>query len=1323
MNEKRGSSAVPAEWNVGDVILDLYEISGILGEGGMGKVYKVHHKGWNVDLAVKSPKPEIFQKAGGKENFAREAETWVNLGLHPHIVSCYYVRELGGIARVFAEYLEGGSLSEWIRSRKLYEGGPEKALEGILDIAIQFAWGLDYAHQQGLVHQDVKPANVMMTPDGTAKVTDFGLAKARGMAGEQARPTPGTSLLVSTGGMTPAYCSPEQARQQPLTRKTDLWSWGLSVLEMFTGEVTWRAGQAAAEALEGYLEMGADDAAIPRMPEGVAALLGKCFALDPQARPRDMKEIADTLRQAYKQVTGKDYRREEPTAAQLTADSLNNRALSLLDLGRGKEALGAWEKALAADPQHVETVYNRGVVLWRLGEIPDDHLVSQLETARQSRGDQWDAKYMLALVHLERADVESALPLLERAAQQAPEESEVQVAQKHARSAGIVSGCLRILEGHEDAIHSVSLCADGHRALSSDHETLRLWELATGRCLRIIEGPKNSYLVRVSLSADDRWAMSASPDHTVRLLELGTGRWLRTFEGHGSYVHSVSLSGDGRWALSGSDDAKLCLWEVATGRCLCTFKGHSGAVYCVYLSSNGRWALSGSEDQSLRLWEIDTEWQGPRPSHPIQADQQSVVKLDNFEIDVMAAKMIPREEAVKFEVLPISRYPFLLTLAMVDPSNLFAIDYFRLKTGKKIDPVKVSRSSILTAIERVYSPITHTSITRCRNIFEGHVDGVRSVCLGAEGHWALSGSSDRTVRLWEVATGRCVRVFRGHAGSVTSVSITADGRWALSGSTDHTVRLWEVATGRCLRTFEGHAFWVNCACLSADGRLALSGSEDRTLRLWGLPAGSVSVCTPQLSRPAKQAELLEVEALMVTLVKGCEEALSRRKFGLALASLREARCLPRFERASRAVEAWSRLSLVCRRVGLRGAWPRATFKGHYTRVGSVCLAANGVLALSGGTDEDLRLWEVPTGRCLRILKGHGALGVSSVCLSANARLALSGGRGDGTLRLWEVASGRCLRSFQGASGGVESVCLSADGRWALSSGVDCRDTTLHLWEVATGRCLRLFEGHGEKIRCVSFNADGRWALSGAGGGVYPSKDTTLRLWEVSTGRCLRAFEGHTDGVLSACLSADGHWALSGSADQSLRLWEVATGRCLRTFEGHTERVLSVCLSADGHWGLSGSADNTLRLWEVATGRCLRILDARALGVRSACLSADSRWALFGCTDATLRLWELDWELQAVDESDWDDAARSYLENFLALHTSYAGMVAEDHKPSEEDIALALTRRGKPSWSEEDFKQLLYTLGCAGYGWLRPEGVRKKLEELAANWTGPPPLPA
>jgi len=138
---------ITAEWQPDQTLLDTYEVVGKLGEGGMGLVYRVHHKSWNMDLAVKQPKTSLFSTQKGKEGFIREAETWVNLGLHTHITSCYYVRTISDIPHIFVEFMEGGSLEDWIQGKghDLYAGGPQQSLERILDIAIQFAWGLAYA--------------------------------------------------------------------------------------------------------------------------------------------------------------------------------------------------------------------------------------------------------------------------------------------------------------------------------------------------------------------------------------------------------------------------------------------------------------------------------------------------------------------------------------------------------------------------------------------------------------------------------------------------------------------------------------------------------------------------------------------------------------------------------------------------------------------------------------------------------------------------------------------------------------------------------------------------------------------------------------------------------------------------------------------------------------------------------------------------------------------------------------------------------------------------------------------------------------------------
>ncbi len=342
----------------GDVLLETYRIESDAIHGGMGSVWRVHHLSWNTDLAMKRPQPRFFAEAGEgrKEEFIAECEHWINLGLHPNIVSCYYVREIGGVPTIFSEWMDGGSLKDAINSGRLYEGTEAEIQERILDIAIQIARGLQYSHENGLIHQDVKPGNILLTKDWDAKVADFGLAKAQSQLTDGEHP--------ASSGYTLQYCPKEQAEGAPAEKWMDVYAWALTVLEMYTGRRLWETGAEAAVQMDRLLSSPQPFASGISMPP--AAALCKACVTDRTIR---LEDAAEKLEMIYQQAVGVRYPRRLAKSWTHTPDSLNNYALSFLDLGKAEAARASLEQAVRMDPNCMNAVYNDALFAWRHGRI------------------------------------------------------------------------------------------------------------------------------------------------------------------------------------------------------------------------------------------------------------------------------------------------------------------------------------------------------------------------------------------------------------------------------------------------------------------------------------------------------------------------------------------------------------------------------------------------------------------------------------------------------------------------------------------------------------------------------------------------------------------------------------------------------------------------------------------------------------------------------------------------------------------------------------------------------------------------------------------
>ena len=230
----------------------VYQIEARIGAGGMGDVYRARDTKLGRDVAIKVLPPEFTRSADRRARFEREARLLASLN-HPHIAQVYGFDESEGIAALVMELVPGETLDTIIQARGLR---PAHALA----IARQICDALEAAHEKGIVHRDLKPANIKMTPDGVVKVLDFGLAKAT--AGEFVNAAhPPTRTLESTNqGVilgTATYMSPEQARGQPVDKRTDIWAFGCVLYEMLTGRRAF-AGDSLTDTLAHVIEREPD---------------------------------------------------------------------------------------------------------------------------------------------------------------------------------------------------------------------------------------------------------------------------------------------------------------------------------------------------------------------------------------------------------------------------------------------------------------------------------------------------------------------------------------------------------------------------------------------------------------------------------------------------------------------------------------------------------------------------------------------------------------------------------------------------------------------------------------------------------------------------------------------------------------------------------------------------------------------------------------------------------------------------------------------------------------------------------------------------------
>ena len=1039
---ERGGWMSESELSAGSELFG-YRIERLLGRGGMGVVYLCEDPRLRRLVALKLLTASLALDDGFRERFLAEAELAASLD-HPHVVPIYEAGNRGGILFIAMRYVEGSDL------KALIHDGPLSA-ERALGLCAQVAEALDFAHEHGLVHGDVKPSNVLLDGRDHTYLADFGVTRRL----EQPQAVePGLLGTID-------YVAPEQIRGEQLDGRADQYSLACLMYESLTGEPPYARSTNAA-VLFAHLEEQ------PPAPAGLERVMATALAKHPADRYGSCAELVTAAAQAL----GIDAYAEWGRRALEWDRHRRDRAFLLT--GAELDAAEHWRRE-AADRKPAPTVLH--------GEFIDASRQAVTRRLRRTRGLVTGALVIAAglavLAFVQRqiaisnqhraqslqlaASAEATLAkdpelstLLAMQALRVRDTPQAEEALRDALPQLRVLGTMRTAGPLADAV----LNRAGTEVVTAGRDGVaRIWSTTSHRQLAALRGkPVAPNGAGVSLnsavfSSDGKEILTASNDGTARIWSATSHLPIAVLgpSPSGAPVDSAAFSPDGREIVTASADGAARVWSVSGNEIaqLSASVGNGAALVTAAFSPDGREIVTASTDGTARIWSASNSRQLAVLVAP-HVRNGNPNEVNDAQFSPNGKEIVTADDDDTARIWSAASYRQIRVLGT--PSSKEVLSASFSPDGSEVVTTEYAGT---TAI--LWSAATGMQLGG----LAGHAAAVNAATFSANGLELVTASDDGTARLWRASPVEQVAVLRPdrHPGSA---AFSPDGREVLTASIDGTVRIWSAISHRQLVVFrEPGGGEIVDAAFSPDGKEIVTASLDGTARIWSaithrqvatpVDTPTIGVWCAAFSPDGKKVVTCDLSGSVSVITAGTHS------------------------------QTIARLDTPAANVFIYSA----------------AFSPDGRLVVTAGFDGNTRIFNATTGRLVGILREPDGSGLFDAAFSPDGKEIVTASS-DGTARIWSTASHRQLGVLEEPTGSaMRHAVFSPDGRQLLTQSLD---GAARIWSATDHQQLTVFDTPGGGVLDgVAFSPDGQQVLIAA-------EDGTARIWSTELAGSVQTLE-------------------------------------------------------------------------------------------------------------------------------------------------------------------------------------------------------------------------